>query len=166
MRVTDIDTSVATLAPIAGWLETPLLPLEAVCKSLKPHIPSINKFIKYADEMLEDSSQFRTDEGEPLVLPLTRDEAGAVILYTMNMGTHEDSLFYRLNSDLRERNREASKKWFAFIRLYMNALAKLTMTRDAPDGKRKPRMVYRGVNRDLSEPYPSGKKFRWLEPPL
>jgi len=78
---------------------------------------------------------------------LSKDEAAAVYLYTM------ESRFYKdINANLREVNRAKIQPFFPYLRLLLSAFQKL-----AP----KPADLWRGVKLDLKKMYPLKETVVW-----
>ena len=78
---------------------------------------------------------------------LTRDEAGAINIYT------QDSPVYKvLNSMLLDGDRSPLKQWFPYLKLFLTALHKLPSS---------PGTYYRGVSADIASQYTKGKKIVW-----
>ncbi|CAF3697278.1 unnamed protein product [Rotaria sp. Silwood1] len=74
------------------------------------------------------------------------------MLYTMDWEPHEKCLYFSLNKCLRDKQREALKPWFLFLKLFLTALTKLPSLS---------RMVFRGVKMNLTDRYPPGSTFIW-----
>ncbi len=159
-RTTDVDHIPTSLPPIVGWYGEPLQSLDQVCSHLS-FIENLFDFVAFAREHIEDGHAVldKDGDGHELMFPLTGDDAGAIILYTCD----GIQLFKTLNDDLRTRC-DRIKKWYPFIRLFMNGLAKLTMRRnEAPSAAltREMRIVFRGVNKDISQNFKMNSKMRW-----
>ncbi|CAK9188727.1 unnamed protein product [Sphagnum troendelagicum] len=131
------------LLPIEGYEKMPLVPLEQAVKSVIDIFPNIKEKIYTAKYNYEE-----TEDG------LTLDESAAISLYTMT--SFNDEPVYRvLNSTLRSDKPDRCDKlkpWFSYLKLFITALAHIPSYRGT---------VYRGVKLNLSDRYPTGKKFVW-----
>ena len=78
---------------------------------------------------------------------LTRDEAGAINIYTQ-----ESPVYKKLNKMLLAGDREPLKQWFPFLKLFLNALHKLPSC---------PGTYFRGVSADIASQYTKGRKVVW-----
>jgi hypothetical protein len=83
---------------------------------------------------------------------LTVDESAAIQLYTMESETERESLFYVLNSTLRQADRDELKPVLAYLKLLIGALEKLPTFNG---------LVYCGVNGNISSNFIKGKKLTW-----
>ncbi len=159
-RATDVDLIPINRPPIVGWFEVPLQSLDQVCSQLS-FLQNLSTFVAFARESIEDGHVVldKDGDGQELMVPLTKDDAGAIILYTCD----EANLFKTLNDDLRTRC-DRITQWYPFIRLFMNGLAKLTLLRNevpSPSLSRPQIVVSRGVNKNISSDYKIGSKLRW-----
>eukprot|EP00802_Teleaulax_amphioxeia_P024368 Tamp_25057.p1 GENE.Tamp_25057~~Tamp_25057.p1 ORF type:complete len:203 (-),score=34.05 Tamp_25057:351-959(-) len=78
---------------------------------------------------------------------LTVDEAGALTLYTM-----ESELYATLNGLLSNRDRSRLKPYFSYMRLLLEARAKLPVFKG---------VVWRGVKKDLRSKFRAGDEIFW-----
>jgi hypothetical protein len=78
---------------------------------------------------------------------LTWDESAAIYLYSMPI-----PFFSRLNEALRAEDRYALKPWFAFLKLFINALDKLPSSR---------KTIWRGVSGDVGSTFADGDVHIW-----
>jgi len=83
---------------------------------------------------------------------LTKNEAAAIYIYTMEGTESEYSLYRQLNKDLRSKNRQSLKKWFSYLKLFMTALDKLPSQRCT---------AWRGIKLDVSEDFSKGTEGVW-----
>lgn len=134
------------LPPLTGVKKTPLVSLEEAVASLE-HLP-VHEGVR-DDAFLASSYAEEKERGESgHVLPARL--MGSIILYTL-----ETALYPELNRALRDANRDKVKPYFAFIRLFVEALVKLPVFTGT---------VCRGVNKRLpEEDYTVGKKFFWWQ---
>jgi len=120
---------------ITGISDCPLQSLEVATKKVLTIIPGLAGYVKTALEKVTVSGG------------LSKDEAAAVYLYTM------ESKFYKdINANLREVNRTKIQPFFPYLRLLLSAFQKL-----AP----KPVDLWRGVKLDLKKMYPIKQTVVW-----
>ena len=129
------------LAPIEGYAKMPLVSLEEAVKPLVQILPKVERNVFIVKQNCHEP-----EDG------LTSDESASIMLYTYESEPREDSLYVILNATLRSEERQKLKPWFLYLRLILNALARLPSER---------RFVNRGVRDDLREQYPIGKSFIW-----
>jgi len=119
---------------ITGISACPLQSLQAATKNILT-IPGLSEYVKTALERVT------------VVGGLSKDEAAAVYLYTM------ESKFYKdVNANLREVNRTKIQPFFPYLRLLLAAFQKL-----AP----KSTDLWRGVKLDLKKMYPVKETVVW-----
>ncbi|CAF4021445.1 unnamed protein product [Rotaria sp. Silwood1] len=129
------------LAPIKGYQDMPLVPLE---KTLEP--------ISHFFNGIEENAWVAKENCRNPPEGLTQDESASIHLYTMQFDGGP-SLFYVLNRTLRAENRQDIQPWFSFLKLFLTALYKLPS---------RAQTVWRGVRDvDLSSKYPKGKRLAW-----
>ena len=137
---TEIPTDDGTLGPITGVMDSPLLDLMTAAAQTGVADVEVHAFmaVEKAEELEADGQL-----GEVSI-----DEAAAIALYTA------ESAFYRtLNQLLRQRDRQALKPFFPYLRLLLTARAKLP---------KHTASVWRGVKGvDLTGSFPKGKKLFW-----
>jgi hypothetical protein len=146
-RIIDVSSEPAAevvLGPITNLLNLPPCSFSESLNSIKDKITDLEQFLfncEFFAEQLNDSV-------------LTKDEAAAVRLYTMEWNPREESLYFKLNQALRERNRECLKPYLNYLRLLLKALLKLP---------RKPAdtILWRGVSVNLSDQYIKSKMKIW-----
>jgi hypothetical protein len=126
----------ANRSPIYGYQHLPILTLEEATEKLIPLVPGVVDYVSKAKNKCNRSSAL-----------LTRDESAAIFLYSMPI-----PFFSRLNEALRAENRHALKPWFAFLKLFINALEKLPSTR---------RTVWRSVSSDVGSIFADGDVHIW-----
>ena len=124
-----INTSLSELQeanhnPISGYEESPLLTLEEAVEKIIPLVSDVMDYVSTAKKKFNRHSDL-----------LTRDESAAIYLYSMLT-----PFFSCLNETLRNKNRDAVKSWFAFLKLFITALRKLPSCS---------RTVYRGVKANV-----------------
>lgn len=129
------------LAPIHGYQDKPLAPLERAVAAIISFVPDVEKMVACV----------KKGTNKPLN-NLSLDETRSLTLYTMEWEPRENSFFYILNQTLRTKNRSNLKPWFLLLKLIMTALEKL------PSISSK---VYRGVKGDLSDQYSVGMTCTW-----
>lgn len=91
-RVTDVEKTAKRLPHIFGYQHLPLLPLQQVLTRQIPKIRGLRSSIQTA----LNECHYPTKHG------LTRDESGAIYLYTMEFGNH--GIYQALNRALRSKN--------------------------------------------------------------
>ena len=127
------------LGPITGVMDAPLLPLTKA--AAKTGLPNIDSHAFIASEKAEQMAK------EGSLGKLTKEEAGALTLYTM------EALYGPLNVLLRQRDRNKLKPYFPYLRLLLQAKDKLPKYSGA---------VWRGVKgKDLSSDFPKGNEVWW-----
>ena len=143
-RYTDLEGEPVTrlLAPISGYQDEPLVPLE---EAIKP--------IAHFFDGIEGNAWVAKHNCPSPADGLSQDMSAAIHLYTMQFGS-EPSLYRELNKSLRTENRQALKPWFPFLKLFLTALHTLPS---------KSMNVWRGVcGVDLRSKYPTGSKFAFI----
>ncbi len=151
-----MDPVPTNLSPIVGWTEVPLESLESVCSSIT-FVSHIFDFVKFVLQRMDDELTVLSKDanGSDLMYPLTEDDAGAIALYTCS----DCTLARELNSDLRTRSKRLPR-WFPYIRLLMNGLAKLTVRRGQQPSNESI-LVYRGLNSSVDRDYTPDMAVRW-----
>eukprot|EP00729_Bicosta_minor_P020448 gene20448-biopygen18272 len=81
---------------------------------------------------------------------LTRDEAASINIYTQET----PNIYRKLNSMLRDGDRDPLKPWFPFLKLLLTALHKLPSC---------PGTYNRIVSADIASQYTKGMKMVWWE---
>ena len=135
------------LPPIEGFETMPLVPIEQSVERLVGMITNVKKYALKAKEVVK--RKYSPSD------VLTIDEAAAICLYTMQWLKEEgDSVYRAMNHDLENKDREALKPWFPYLRLLLTGLLKLPPIRCH---------VFRGVNKALHENYrnPEEKALWW-----
>jgi hypothetical protein len=141
-RLEDVkDEVLAELPPITGVLDTPLMPFADAIAPVGKLITGLNPYVKRSIEFARSKVKTSVAGG------LTVDEVAAVYLYTC-----ESALYRRLNAALRELSRTEVKAYFAYLRLFLSALAKLPVRTEK---------VWRGVGVSLKAQYPKDGTVTW-----
>ncbi|CAF2569495.1 unnamed protein product [Rotaria sp. Silwood2] len=130
------------LLPIKGFEKKPLVSLEQSVEPLISIVPHINQMV-----WTVKANCHQPENG------LTEDESASIMLYTLEWIPKEKSCYYILNSTLRSQNRSQLIPWFRYLRLFTSALLKLPSM--------VPKILYRGVERNMRKEFPVGKKFIW-----
>ena len=139
-RFTEFNAKEKSLTPIVGYCDYPLVPLNQALKPLLSEINGLQHSIEEAYNHCRHPSEHN----------LTRDEAAALLLYTMEAGEYS---FYRyLNKTLRDEDRRKVVPWFYFLNLLDSALNKLPVVRGC---------VWRGVPHDVSQQYQENEQLTW-----
>jgi uracil DNA glycosylase len=131
------DEKLEELPAIAGVQATPLMSLTEATRSLVTRFPALQTYVTRALEYGRKNASGKLDA----------HEVGALYLYTL-----ESVLYRQLNAALRHPDREQVRPYFAYLRLFFSALAKL----DSSTGS-----LWRGVQLDLRAQYPEGKAVIW-----
>ncbi|CAF1532603.1 unnamed protein product [Didymodactylos carnosus] len=142
-RFTDIEIVTTRLPACYGYLTAKLVSLEEAVEPicLLNVIPELERFVKLAKK----HCPFPNDD------KLTKDEAAAFYLYTMEMSA--DTSFYRLlNQVLRDDDRTKVKPFFSYLKLLDVAANKLPSLK---------RTVWRGINRDVSDSFKKDQIVTW-----
>lgn len=104
-----LELQLANCSPIAGYESEEIVSLEDAITKIAQVIGDVSKYVNIAKQKCNKNNDI-----------LTWDESAAIYLYTMST-----PLFSRLNDTLRAENRHPLKPWFAFLKLFLNALEKL-----------------------------------------
>ena len=142
-RFSDTDSDPhQKLAPIQGYADKPLVPLEEAVEPLIPLVHDIKRMAKSAKWQCSD----------PPSDHLTLDQSAAIRLYSMEWEPREQCLYFVLNSVLRDQNRQKLKPWFSYLKLFLTALSRLPTVH---------RTVYRGVRGSVWKDYQKEKPVIW-----
>ncbi len=134
------ETSVAMPA-LEGVMATPRVDFAAALRAAERAVSGLAGAMEAARAYARQSVAAKRSLG------LDEDEAAAVHVYTMA------SAFYKqLNAALRDPDRSRAKPFYPFLRLFLEAVARLPGT-DAP--------LFRGVGADLHAQYPNGGEVTW-----
>jgi hypothetical protein len=139
-RFTDIDLENKKLPAICGYWSAKLVSLEQALQPIEPFIEQLGRSIKAAKKYC----RFPSEHG------LTHDESAAVYLYTMEGG--ENSFYLILNQALRSEDRPALRPWFAFLKLFDQALSKLPTVKGN---------LWRGISEDVTRNFRRGQELTW-----
>ena len=141
-RFGDITTEpYESLPPLRGYEKNEIVSLENALKPVKDFVPELDAMLYTARRNCKPSSILRPDE------------AAAIMIYSLEWTPEEQSFYYIFNNKLRDRNRRALLPWFLYIRLFVEALLKLP--------EQKPRILYRGVKKQLQKYYSEDKECTW-----
>jgi hypothetical protein len=119
----------------------PIVSLEEAVKPLVSVVPDVNEMVVKVKEKCN-----KPKDG------LTPNESGAIMLYTLEWTTRENSFYRILNKELRSEDSEKLKPWELYLKLFIISLEKLPAHSQT---------IYRGLKRDLTAEYPQGKEFVW-----
>ena len=125
----------ANRSPIFGFQHLPLMTLEKTITRIIPLVPEVTTYVPLAKQHCNRSSL------------LSVDESAAIYLYSMPTG-----FFGRLNETLRDKNRDALKPWFAYLRLFLHALEKLPSHEI---------LIWRGVQGDVGSSITENTMHTW-----
>jgi hypothetical protein len=126
----------ANHSPIYGYQHLPVLTLEQAIERIIPIIPSVEHYVAEAKKNCTKQST-----------ELTLDESAAIYLYTMPI-----PFFSKLNDNLRAKDRNALKPWFAFMKLLITALEKLPSLVST---------IWRGVDGNVSSTFANNSEEIW-----
>jgi uracil DNA glycosylase len=128
------------LPPLLGVMASPLVAFPDAAGPIAPSIPGLDFYIKRA-------YQFGQLQAAKPGTDLSADEVAAVYLYTT-----ESSFYHRLNTALRDPDRDKAKPFFGYLRLLLTALPKLVWYAGS---------LWRGVSVDLRPQYPKDAVVTW-----
>jgi hypothetical protein len=126
----------ANWSPISGYQNLPLTTLEEAVESIISLDSRVMDYTATAKQKCHRHSNL-----------LTWDESAAIYLYTM-----PTSFFSHLNENLRARDRQALKPWFAFLKLFLSGLDKLPSLKI---------IVWRGVTNDVTLSFIADAEETW-----
>jgi len=126
-----LDGVAQKLQNVTGIMSKPLLSLADTCKALGLEAAAKESIAKAKKRKIGS---------------LTLEEAAAVHFYTTN------HIYRKLNAALRSQDRAGVTKYFSYLRLLLEAVRKMS------SGEK---MLYRGVDVDLSAQYPQGQEVCW-----
>jgi hypothetical protein len=95
-------------SPIFGYQDLSVTTLDEAVRSIVRDVPGLEGYAHKAKQSCTKNTE------------LTLDESAAIYLYTMPTTFHS-----KLNDRLRAENRDELVPWFAFLKLFINALVKL-----------------------------------------
>jgi len=133
------DMKVDDLSPIDGVMDIPLPTTLKAAASTISDAHSISSSVTKGGEMADRKA------GSPFK-PMDKELYGAILLYTGN------SIYSALNRALRGGNRSQVKKYFKYLRLFLEAMSCMSA---------KKRTLWRGISVDLYKDYEPGKVITW-----
>ena len=139
MGFEDMADDKPKLAPIDGVMELPLPSTLREAVSGVADAPSVSSSTSRGEALA------KSQVGNP-VRKMDASLYAAIMLYTSN------SIFADLNRALREERRERVRRYFHYLRLFLEALRTLPA---------KPTTLWRGVSVDLSTTYKVGSVVTW-----
>ena len=131
------------LDPIIEYAQEPILSLKDACEPLNNILDDLSKYVSIA---LESTPAEPADK-------LTKDEAAAIRLYTIEWDDGTKSLYSVLNLTLRAADRVELKPWFKYLKLFLTALVKIPCAFK--------QTVWRGVRRNISDEFYPGAQIVW-----
>ncbi|CAF0973190.1 unnamed protein product [Adineta ricciae] len=141
-RFTETNAPPNNVALPTDYLNEPLTTLEGSLKNMHSRLDDLDKHI------INAKAQFNSS----IAHNLTRDEAAAIYLYTLEWPSNGISLYTIFNQDLRTKDNSKIKHWLPFLKLLMTAMNKMPS---------KQLRVYRGLRGDVSKEYTEGLEFVW-----
>ncbi|OQR88785.1 poly, ADP-ribose polymerase 3-like [Thraustotheca clavata] len=127
------------LAPIEGIMELPLPENLAAAAGNICHSSAVKQCQSRGNELVSSNA------GAP-VKAMDKDLYGSIVLYTGNW------IYSELNSTLRSENRSAVKRYFKYLRLFLQAMEHMP---------KKNQYLWRGISVDLFDQYEEGKVITW-----
>lgn len=140
-RFTDIQLTNKRLPACYGYITSKLLSLEEAIEPICNLLPELKRFARLAKRHCTYPNEH----------DLTKDEAAAIYLYTMDM-SDETRFTRRLNETLRAENRSDVRPWFPYLKLLDSAVSKLPTFKG---------IVWGGTNTDVSQAFKSNEKITW-----
>lgn len=141
-RFTEVNSAPDNAPLFNDYLNESIGSIEDSLKNLHSQISDLEGHINHAKKNCHYPNDHK----------LTRDEAAAVYLYTMEWTANTESLYSIFNRDLRTKDRSKMRVWLPFLKLLMVALDKLPSKRIT---------IFRGLRTDVSKFYTEGKEFVW-----
>ncbi|CAF3722899.1 unnamed protein product [Rotaria sp. Silwood1] len=129
------------LLPIEGYELTKLVTLE---EAVQPLLSIVNDLPRRV-WICKSNCKHPADS-------LTSDESASIQLYTLEWAPSEKSLYYILNSTLRDKNRDKLKPWFSYLKLFLTGLYKLPSVQAT---------IWRGIKGDISQQFEKDGTFVW-----
>ena len=136
----------AMRSPIGGFSR---YEVKTLSESLRPLLQIVPRVATYRGVAQDGATN--------VIDGLTPDQSAAIALYTMEWTPFYESIYYLLNTNLRDENRDALKPWFLYLKLLITALQRLPR----PEGRIE---IYRGINFETvadRDQYQVGKKIIW-----
>jgi len=135
----EIEKNETELMPITGIMDLPLLSSlsEAISGCCAQHF--ITQAVNSGKVLAANKAGSPTRE-------MNRELYGSIILYTSN------AIYKELNKLLRDENRRSLKKYYNYLRMFMEALFSLP---------KKEATLWRGISADLSKDYKVGDIKTW-----
>ena len=139
-RFLDVEIGDKKFVSMGAYWQHSLVPLR---EALQPVMSCFDQLDRSIDEAKKRCYY-------PSKHQLTREESAAIYLYTMEGG---DGSFYRVfNEVLRSENRRKLLPWFAYLKLFDTALAKLPTIQ---------KCVWRGVKGNISQKFKKDATVTW-----
>jgi uracil DNA glycosylase len=132
------DEKMEELPAIEGVMASPLQSLAAAAEPVVEILPAVKSFVAAA---------LAYAAGRPVTNGLSTDDVAALYLYTT-----ESPLYRQMNAALRDQDRSRVAPYYAYLRLFLNALSRLEGRSDG---------LYRGVKADLRGRYAPGSTVTW-----
>jgi predicted DNA-binding WGR domain protein len=139
MGFEDLDSKADDTAPISGVMDLPLPATLAVAAKGVCSAKEVEKCVHKGKAL--EAKQAGSPKGK-----MGKELYGSIMLYTGN------AIYRDLNQALRDENRAKVKKYFTYLRMFLEAIGCL------PAHKRQ---LWRGVGVDLYDQYPVGSTITW-----
>ncbi|EQC27310.1 hypothetical protein SDRG_05006 [Saprolegnia diclina VS20] len=127
------------LAPIEGLMDLPKPENLGIAAAGICHASAVKQCQSRGQQLVVSNA------GAP-VKPMDKDLYGSIVLYTGNW------IYAELNNALRSENRAAVKRYFKYLRLFMEAMNYMP---------KKSQVLWRGISVDLFDQYEEGKVITW-----
>ncbi|KAF0751170.1 hypothetical protein AaE_006482, partial [Aphanomyces astaci] len=127
------------LAPIEGIMDLPLPSTLIDAASVITQVGAIKQCQARGADLVKQNA------GSP-TRPMDKELYGSIVLYTGNW------IYSQLNSTLRSENRTAIRKYFNYLRVFLEAMCRMPQ---------KEQTLWRGVSVDLFDAYEPGKVITW-----
>jgi hypothetical protein len=129
--------------PIEGYEKMSLVSLELSVEPLICLLPSIKTYVHLVKQKCENPAD-----------GLTCDQSASIMLCTIRWQPLDQCLSFVLNTTLRSKDRQKLKPWFLYLKLLLTSLCRLPSIH---------RIVYRGIQLDVSQQYPKNKTIIWWD---
>ncbi|KAG9415121.1 Poly [ADP-ribose] polymerase 3 [Aphanomyces cochlioides] len=127
------------LAPIEGIMDLPLPSTLLAAASGITQAAAIKQCQNRGAELVKQNAG-------PPVKPMDKELYGSIVLYTGNW------IYAQLNSCLRSENRQSIRKYFNYLRVFLEAMCRMPQ---------KEQTLWRGISVDLFDAYEEDKVITW-----
>ncbi|CAK4501297.1 unnamed protein product [Aphanomyces euteiches] len=127
------------LAPIEGIMD---LPLPSTLMAAASNITNAGAIKECQNRGMQ---LVKSNAGSP-TKPMDKELYGSIVLYTGNW------IYSQLNSCLRSENRQSIRKYFNYLRVFLEAMCRMPQMEQT---------LWRGISVDLFDTYEEGKVITW-----